>query len=497
MAGIVSFGPNSSNRPITVNQQTVEGGGDTSGLVPYTGATGDVDLGSNDLSVEDEAYGAGWNGSLEVPTKNAVYDKVEALVTGVSSVSAANASLTVSPTTGAVLASLNLGNANTWTALQTKRLTTKQDQWEYDASNYANITVGSTGTVTFDAVGSGAKFSFSDSVGVGVGQTDGGTGAKLYVSTGIYTPGWVWATSGLYLTAANQITISPDLSTAVRLTGSGGLQFITSGGFLQYDGATGFKVYQNNLTTYGSMRVGTLYGNYDGSNYYSATVGSTGGVTFDAVGSGASFTFSDNVTAPNLILTAGSGGTTDGQTWNDSTQKAIASYAAGVKQFHDTTLFSQTSSVTVANTTTETAVLGSGVGTLTLPANFFVAGKTIRLTVWGYHSSASNPNLRFRVKLGSTTVLDSGAVASKNSSNDALKIVCDITCRTTGVSGTVMGQGTVTEAGNPATILNLVSTAAVTVDTTAAAAVGVTAEWGTASASNTLTITNASVEVLA
>lgn len=35
---------------------------------------------SGELSVPDESYGAGWNGSLEAPTKNAVYDKMEALV---------------------------------------------------------------------------------------------------------------------------------------------------------------------------------------------------------------------------------------------------------------------------------------------------------------------------------------------------------------------------------------------------------------------------------
>ena len=35
-----------------------------------------------DVTVPDEAYGAGWNGSLEVPTKNAVYDKIEALGSG-------------------------------------------------------------------------------------------------------------------------------------------------------------------------------------------------------------------------------------------------------------------------------------------------------------------------------------------------------------------------------------------------------------------------------
>lgn len=37
---------------------------------------------AGDVVVPDEVYGAGWNGSLEVPTKNAVYDKIEALVLG-------------------------------------------------------------------------------------------------------------------------------------------------------------------------------------------------------------------------------------------------------------------------------------------------------------------------------------------------------------------------------------------------------------------------------
>ena len=36
---------------------------------------------AGDVTVPDEAYGAGWNGSLEVPTKNAVYDKIETLST--------------------------------------------------------------------------------------------------------------------------------------------------------------------------------------------------------------------------------------------------------------------------------------------------------------------------------------------------------------------------------------------------------------------------------
>lgn len=34
---------------------------------------------TGDLSVPDEAYGAWWNGSMEVPTKNAIYDKIQTI----------------------------------------------------------------------------------------------------------------------------------------------------------------------------------------------------------------------------------------------------------------------------------------------------------------------------------------------------------------------------------------------------------------------------------
>lgn len=40
---------------------------------------------------------------------------------------------------------------------------------------------------------------------------------------------------------------------------------------------------------------------YDGSNYFSTTIGSTGGVTFDAIGSGAAFSFLDKVSVSNPI----------------------------------------------------------------------------------------------------------------------------------------------------------------------------------------------------
>ena len=53
---------------------------------------------SSDPIIPDEAYGSGWNGVLEPPTKNAVYDKIESLATG-TKISIAYTNVTVSNTT--------------------------------------------------------------------------------------------------------------------------------------------------------------------------------------------------------------------------------------------------------------------------------------------------------------------------------------------------------------------------------------------------------------
>lgn len=58
-----------------------------------------------DVTVGDEAYGVGWNASLEVPTKNAVYDKIETLGGGIggSTGSVDNALLRADGTGGSTL----------------------------------------------------------------------------------------------------------------------------------------------------------------------------------------------------------------------------------------------------------------------------------------------------------------------------------------------------------------------------------------------------------
>lgn len=69
---------NTNNEKIEWDFETVA---NTVDVLTSTGVT-IFDFSDFDLKVSDEVYGAGWNASLEVPTKNAVYDKIETLSSG-------------------------------------------------------------------------------------------------------------------------------------------------------------------------------------------------------------------------------------------------------------------------------------------------------------------------------------------------------------------------------------------------------------------------------
>lgn len=153
---------------------------------------------------------------------------------------------------------------------------------------------------------------------------------------------------------------------------------------------------------------------------------------------------------------------------------------------------SQTASVTVANSVAETTVLGTSIGSKTILANVTKIGGRIKATVSGIISNTATPTLTLKLKLGSTVVLSTGAITTPSGlSNSLLLLKIDATFRTVGGSGTIIGQGFAILNG---TIFPLTLTATVTIDTTANQEIDVTAQWGTASASNTLTVTNAEIE---
>lgn len=219
--------------------------------------------------------------------------------------------------------------------------------------------------------------------------------------------------------------------------------------------------------------------------------------------SSANFTFDGTTLYANAKLNLGAvtnASPASGDFWYDSTQKTFASMVNGATSYLSGVIFNQNSSVTVANTTTETSLLGTGLGSATLPANFATAGRSIRVRSYGYISNTDTPSATLRIKVGSVTILTStGSLPSGLS--DAL-VEFDFTFRfaTIGATGTIIGQGS-TKITSGAFVSSvgraLVMTAPVTIDTTVGNLLDVTYQWGTASASNTITMTNATIEVIA
>jgi hypothetical protein len=165
-------------------------------------------------------------------------------------------------------------------------------------------------------------------------------------------------------------------------------------------------------------------------------------------------------------------------------------------------VFSGTADKTVANTTSETSLIPTGVGSATLAANSFSAGKVLRIRLSGKYGTKTAPagDITIKVKLGSTVVNTSGTHSVDPGETDQFWTVdlC-LTCRTTGASGTVIGQTSWNHsvAGAVSTAMQvapMVANSAVTIDTTTSQAVDVTAQWSTANASNTITTTCCQIE---
>lgn len=157
--------------------------------------------------------------------------------------------------------------------------------------------------------------------------------------------------------------------------------------------------------------------------------------------------------------------------------------------------FTQSASVTVANTASETTLVGAGKGTLVMPANWLSSvGRQIRFDAWCHHSHTGAPTLQIRFKLGTTAVIDTGALSmTVNMTDQLFRITGTATVQTAGSSGKLMAQAYII---HEAAIIPIVSTTQVSIDLTAALTADLTAQWSTGSVSDTITCTNLSVEVL-
>jgi hypothetical protein len=110
-------------------------------------------------------------------------------------------------------------------------------------------------------------------------------------------------------------------------------------------------------------------------------------------------------------------------------------------------LFSGTADSTAGTTAGATSILaGTGVGSLTLPAAYLVAGKSLRLTGYGLCSTlASLGTTSIQFKLGSVTVAATSALGlTALLSNVPVSWSVTLTCRAAGAAGSVLAMGSFT-----------------------------------------------------
>jgi hypothetical protein len=116
-------------------------------------------------------------------------------------------------------------------------------------------------------------------------------------------------------------------------------------------------------------------------------------------------------------------------------------------------LFAQTVDTTfIAPTTPATQqMIGTGVGTLTVPANSFKVGDSFHLKCGGLKSNGNGSDIQIMLKSGTVILAESGVISLVGLANAPWEMELDFTIRALGSPGTANintnGQWTVTDAG--------------------------------------------------
>lgn len=155
-------------------------------------------------------------------------------------------------------------------------------------------------------------------------------------------------------------------------------------------------------------------------------------------------------------------------------------------------LFSQTTSSTpITNTATESSLIGSGVGSLSVPANAFKVGDSYHAKLIGHISCNSAATLRLKIKAGSIILADTGIIDLDTVTSKHWEINVYFTIRAIGSAGTASiasggifsytkNSGLNFEGTNFSVVNNT------TFDTTISNTLDVTAQWGSANVADSI-----------
>jgi hypothetical protein len=155
-------------------------------------------------------------------------------------------------------------------------------------------------------------------------------------------------------------------------------------------------------------------------------------------------------------------------------------------------LYAQTANSTlITGTNVESSLIGSGVGTLSVPANGFSVGDSFQANLSGIMSAKNNDTITIRVKSGATILGFSPPFVMPGINNQVWNLTINFTIRNLGIAGVAslvvncefhilkLASGTQEGFG-----FNTINTT--TFDTTIPNTLGITVQWSSNSAINSI-----------
>lgn len=150
----------------------------------------------------------------------------------------------------------------------------------------------------------------------------------------------------------------------------------------------------------------------------------------------------DVTTSNNIIIEAtATDPATSGEIRNSSDTKMLETFTNATAGIIPKVIYIQNDTVTVSNSSTETTVLGSAAyGSLTLPANFFSAGKTL---IWEMHGTTehNSGNVRIEFMFGSTEIGEFFFTPAAQTAPRPFYIHAKTLCTSAGASGNLRTLG--------------------------------------------------------
>lgn len=167
--------------------------------------------------------------------------------------------------------------------------------------------------------------------------------------------------------------------------------------------------------------------------------------------------------------------------WNGSAFLSRKITGAQMKATTKNGLYAQTVvSSTLTNTTIETSIVGSGEGSLTVPADTFVVGDSYHAKIGGLISAQNGDDITININTGATTLATTGLIELEAVTELGWELELDFTIATIGASGSICTNGNFAYNRNTGSLEGYVFQDVQAIDTTVSNTLDITATWNQA-----------------